>query len=146
MLSLLGSTAFPAVLSAKNDFVLGYHRPVICPNCRAEYRPGFTNCSDCGVELVDSLPTEEHPVAHKPIGAEFVEVYRTYGGPQAELLRSLLEANGIECALSGEGKNRVYNLTVGQMAEVRILVDPNDVAAAESILQAADRGEFNLED
>jgi hypothetical protein len=27
-----------------------------CPNCGAEYRPGFTECSDCEVALVDSLP------------------------------------------------------------------------------------------
>jgi hypothetical protein len=30
-----------------------------CPKCKAEYRPGFTRCSDCFVELVDELPTEE---------------------------------------------------------------------------------------
>jgi hypothetical protein len=27
-----------------------------CPNCRAEYRAGFTRCSDCGVELLEGLP------------------------------------------------------------------------------------------
>ncbi len=27
-----------------------------CPECRAEYRPGFTTCSTCDVELVDELP------------------------------------------------------------------------------------------
>jgi hypothetical protein len=29
---------------------------VICPNCGAEYQPGFTRCSDCDVELVADLP------------------------------------------------------------------------------------------
>lgn len=29
---------------------------MICPQCRAEYRPGFTRCADCDVELVDVLP------------------------------------------------------------------------------------------
>jgi hypothetical protein len=119
---------------------------VICPNCRAEYRPGFANCADCGVELVDSLPPEAHSSEQRPIGPELVEVHRAWGGPQAELVRSLLEANGIECALEGEGKNRVYNLTVGAMAEVRIMVEVDDVEAAENILQAADRGEFTLEE
>lgn len=28
---------------------------MIGPNCRAEYRPGFRKCSDCGVELVEEL-------------------------------------------------------------------------------------------
>jgi hypothetical protein len=30
-----------------------------CPNCRTEYRPGFTRCSDCLVNLVHELPVEE---------------------------------------------------------------------------------------
>jgi hypothetical protein len=33
---------------------------MICPNCKSEYRPGFTSCSDCGVELVEVLPPPIH--------------------------------------------------------------------------------------
>jgi len=29
-----------------------------CPLCRSEYRPGFTRCADCDVELVETLPEE----------------------------------------------------------------------------------------
>jgi hypothetical protein len=29
---------------------------MFCPECQAEYRPGFTRCSDCAVDLVDKLP------------------------------------------------------------------------------------------
>src|SRR5438034_3781092 len=28
-----------------------------CPQCKAEYRQGFTRCADCDVELVHELPT-----------------------------------------------------------------------------------------
>jgi len=31
---------------------------MFCPNCGAEYRPGFDRCSDCAVELVPSLPAD----------------------------------------------------------------------------------------
>ncbi|PYU11748.1 MAG: hypothetical protein DMG37_15585 [Acidobacteria bacterium] len=31
---------------------------MFCPQCRVEYRPGFTRCTDCDLDLVDSL-TEE---------------------------------------------------------------------------------------
>jgi hypothetical protein len=29
---------------------------MFCPECRAEYRPGFTRCCDCDVNLVQDLP------------------------------------------------------------------------------------------
>ncbi|HXH67912.1 MAG TPA: hypothetical protein VNI81_11985 [Candidatus Limnocylindrales bacterium] len=29
---------------------------MFCPQCNAEYRPGFTRCADCDVELVNDLP------------------------------------------------------------------------------------------
>lgn len=28
---------------------------MFCPSCRDEYRPGFTRCATCGVDLVESL-------------------------------------------------------------------------------------------
>jgi hypothetical protein len=28
---------------------------MFCPNCKSEYRSGFTHCSDCGAELVERL-------------------------------------------------------------------------------------------
>ena len=31
---------------------------MFCPQCGAEFRPGFTRCSDCDVDLVDELPDE----------------------------------------------------------------------------------------
>jgi hypothetical protein len=31
---------------------------MFCPECKAEYRPGFTQCSDCDVDLVHTLPPE----------------------------------------------------------------------------------------
>jgi hypothetical protein len=32
---------------------------MFCPNCRAEYRPGFAQCSDCEVDLVEVLPPQD---------------------------------------------------------------------------------------
>jgi hypothetical protein len=32
---------------------------MFCPQCHAEYRPGFTRCADCDVELVEDLPAGE---------------------------------------------------------------------------------------
>lgn len=32
---------------------------MFCPKCKSEFRDGFKVCSDCGVELVDQLPTDK---------------------------------------------------------------------------------------
>ena len=32
---------------------------MFCPECRSEYRPGFTHCSDCDVDLVNELPNAD---------------------------------------------------------------------------------------
>jgi len=31
---------------------------MFCPECKAEYRSGFTHCVDCDVDLVQELPEE----------------------------------------------------------------------------------------
>ena len=33
---------------------------MFCPECKAEYRAGFTRCADCDVELVAALPEAGH--------------------------------------------------------------------------------------
>lgn len=32
---------------------------MFCPECRTEYRPGFTRCSDCDVDLVHEIPERD---------------------------------------------------------------------------------------
>jgi hypothetical protein len=32
---------------------------MFCPECRVEYRPGFTRCSDCDVDLVHEIPERD---------------------------------------------------------------------------------------
>jgi hypothetical protein len=64
-----------------------------CPQCKVEYRQGFTRCSDCDVELVGSFPEAvRHPLAKKlAVGDEYGA--RLWSGTDphfyVELLRSL---------------------------------------------------------
>src|SRR5439155_26647425 len=56
---------------------------MICPACRVEYRPGFTQCADCRVPLVQELPPEERvkelPPHDDQIAAVCEEIRRASG-------------------------------------------------------------------
>ena len=53
---------------------------------------------------------------------ELVEVYRANGEIEAQVIRSLLDYNGIPCLLKGEAARNIYGLTVDGISEVRIMV------------------------
>jgi len=50
---------------------------MICPQCKAEYRPGFTHCVDCDVDLVWELP--KNAIEMRQVGKD--GEYRVPGGP-----------------------------------------------------------------
>jgi hypothetical protein len=71
---------------------------MFCPQCKAEYRVGFTRCSECGVMLVSRLPAESVEPAK---GAELI-CLRTYpNDAEAVIAKSVLEAAGIDSILRG---------------------------------------------
>ncbi|HXK60997.1 MAG TPA: DUF2007 domain-containing protein [Acidobacteriota bacterium] len=112
---------------------------MICPNCKAEYREGYTVCADCQVPLVESLQ-EEKPEPE----LELVTVFDT--GDPADLLvaKSILEAEGIEFFAKDEGIQDLFgagrlgagfNTMAGQ---VQIQVRPEDAERAREILERLD--------
>ena len=64
------------------------------------------------------------------------------GELQAEVIRGLLEAQGIPVHLSQEGVARAYGLGVGPLSEVDIMVPENFVQAAERVIEGYQNGEF----
>jgi hypothetical protein len=50
---------------------------MFCPRCKAEYRPGFTRCADCDVDLVWELP--KNAIEMRQTGED--GEYRVAGGP-----------------------------------------------------------------
>ena len=72
-----------------------------CPQCGVEYREGFTRCADCKVYLVAYLPEEElTPGYDGPV--DLVKM-ATFATPfEAEMIRELLENNGITAVLRGD--------------------------------------------
>ena len=61
---------------------------------------------------------------------------------QAEILRSLLEANEIPVILSSEGAGRAIGLTIGALGEVDMLVPDQFEKLAREILQQYNNGDL----
>jgi len=78
--------------------------------------------------------------------ANWVRVARVWGDLQAELLRGLLEAQGIPVVLSREGAGRAIGLTVGPLGEVEILVPDHYLADANATIEGYETGEFEDQD
>jgi hypothetical protein len=125
---------------------------MFCPQCKAEYRPGFIRCSDCGVDLVDRLPDEQDDL----IGAQqddlidspnldppdFVVIATVHNPLEEGQICSFLQANGIPAQPKSETLKRTHGMGIGF---VEILVPRELADAARDLLDKADRGEFGID-
>ena len=112
-----------------------------CPECGAEYRDGFTRCSECGVGLLNS----PHPSVQTPPepGPAWVEVASYTTVEEAHLAQGLLEDHGI--AAEVVDRHVVLNpFPQVDEAEVLLLVGPEDADRADALLAQADAGEDTI--
>jgi hypothetical protein len=114
---------------------------VICPNCGAEYRSGFTSCSDCLVDLVEPPPEPEPeagvPPADVVVLTEPVCVYRATRRGRLPLAESLLRSAGIPFTVAGEYLQQLTGLDVYGPAE--LYVSAADADDARQLLTDLDR-------
>lgn len=117
-----------------------------CPNCGAEYRPGFTDCFDCRIPLVDEPPDKSgRRGGREP--SPVVEVYRA-GRVDAQVVCSALEGHGIAAVVDNEGGGG-YPVTVGDLGSAGVFVQADDLDAATEIIEsyeAALAGDFGDDD
>ena len=76
--------------------------------------------------------------------AEWKLVDQVNGSTQGEILKGLLNAQGIEVILSEEGAGRTLGLEFGPMGIVEILVPESSYDEAKSILDGYYRGDLDL--
>ncbi len=77
---------------------------------------------------------------------EWVLVEKVQGQLQAEILKGLLEAQGIMVWINQQGAARAYAVSVGTLGMVEILVPTSAVEQARQVLEAYYRGDFeNME-
>jgi hypothetical protein len=101
-----------------------------CPKCRAEYREGFSKCSDCNVDLVSELPEEQEPEY-----IEYEDVLSTYNLADIAIIKSLLEAEGITYYFADEN---VFSYIPALALPARLMVRNDQAAEAKAILKDAD--------
>ncbi len=75
-----------------------------CPQCGAEYRPGFSRCADCDVDLVTELPRRSDPKL------ELVKVFETGNAALIPLIESLLHEAEIEFLTKGENLQDLFGI------------------------------------
>jgi hypothetical protein len=75
-----------------------------CPNCQAEYVAGVKMCPECGVPLVDeqSEDAAENETDMDRPGTDMEPVFSTNNFSDVALIKSALDAEGIEYIFQGE--------------------------------------------
>jgi hypothetical protein len=77
---------------------------------------------------------------------EWTLVDKVHGQIQAEILKGLLEAQGIMVWLNQEGAAHAYAVAIGTLGTVEILVPSSVVNNARQVLEAYYHGDFeNME-
>jgi len=112
---------------------------MFCPKCGVEYREGFTECSDCNVELVAILP-EEFQTEEIPQYIEYIEVASTFSQSEIAFLKSLLDSVGITYYFKSEIFARVDPL----IQSSRLMVAKDDVQKAIELLKEHNLKYFGL--
>ena len=105
---------------------------MFCPNCRAEYRPGFTRCSDCDVPLVEHLDeTDVH--SNNPELSDTPELLWT--GTNAQMRAAIVDALESAGTAYHERRDQVGVLRNWSQEVYAIFTHTRDHHAASAALQ-----------
>jgi hypothetical protein len=105
-----------------------------CPQCRVEYREGFTECSDCHVPLLTGAPPPEPTDPSSP-DLGLVVVLATNDSILLALAKGLLEDAGIPFFALGQIATLIQDVDPFLHKMVRIQVPRDREAEARQILE-----------
>jgi len=101
-----------------------------CPVCRYEYRPEIEICPDCGAKLVDEL---ENLSEFKEL--DLVSVYTANSETEANIIKSVLEGDGIESVFSSDAARSVHPFTINGLGKVKVMVNKKDAERAKELVK-----------
>ena len=116
---------------------------MFCPECKAEYREGFTKCSGCDVDLVDALVKPE--LEQRDVESEEflgiddpVEIERFLDVRRAEFAVSVLDGSGIKaCIDQAFTGNIAPHLMLGS-GGIRLVVAAQDRERSIEVLRSSE--------
>jgi len=111
---------------------------MFCPQCRSEYRKGFTVCADCQVDLIANLPDERPDM-------ELVTVFDSTNPALIGIAKTVLESASIEFLAAGEDAARVFSGNPF-LGHVRPQVEKKCAEEAETLLSEISESDEPLED
>ncbi len=79
---------------------------MFCPQCRSEYREGFSRCESCDVPLVAVLPPEPGDPSHR----DLVTAFETGDPGLLAMAHSILDESRIPYLTQGEGVQDLFGL------------------------------------
>jgi hypothetical protein len=104
---------------------------VYCPQCRCEYRDGFTECSDCHVPLLAGAPASD-PAGVPTLG--LVVVLETNDRIQLAFAKGLLEDAGIPYFILGQIATLIQDVDGFLHKWVRVQVPRDREAEARELM------------
>ncbi len=105
-----------------------------CPQCRIEYRDGFTECSDCHIPLLAGSPPPEPPTDFDP-NLDLVVLLETNDAIQLDMAKGLLEEAGIPFFVLGQIATLIQGVDPFLHKWARIQVPRDREAEARELLE-----------
>ena len=106
---------------------------MFCPKCKCEYREGFDFCSDCKIQLVEELTSEELDREEFEY-VEFITIAETSDSCIIPIVKSILEYGGIRYFIKGE---LIKNIVIfNNIMEIQVPLE--DVQNAKDLLKELD--------
>ena len=103
-----------------------------CPKCKAEYREGYTHCTECGCPLTTTPPSSEDPLQSHPEPAFLCDAANDF---EADIIVSKLAAEGVQAYKRYRGADSYNRILLGRtILGVEILVAADDFEEAQNIL------------
>jgi hypothetical protein len=115
-----------------------------CPQCRTEFRDGFTECSDCHVPLVAGTPPPE--IDPFDPGLDLVVLVETNDRMQLAMVTGLLEEAGIPFYQLNQIATLVQDVDPFLNKWIKVQVPRDREAEARELLEQMQQSEAVLPD